>query len=45
TPRAHLFAPTMSTRPTTAEEPSREPEDEAKQRKYLTIMEHLGELR
>jgi sec-independent protein translocase protein TatC len=35
----------MSTGPTTAEEPSSQPEDEATEGKYMTIMEHLGELR
>jgi len=35
----------MSTGPTTAEEPSSQPEDEAKEGKYMTIMDHLGELR
>jgi sec-independent protein translocase protein TatC len=35
----------MSARPITTEEPSREPEDKAKESKYMTIMEHLQELR
>lgn len=35
----------MSTKPTTAEEPSSQPEDEAKEGKYMTIMDHLRELR
>jgi len=35
----------MSTRPTTTEEPPREPEDEAKDGKYMSIMDHLQELR
>jgi len=35
----------MSARPITTEEPSREPEDKPKGGKYMTIMEHLQELR
>jgi len=35
----------MSTKPTATEDPSMEPEDEAKGAKYMSIMEHLQELR
>jgi sec-independent protein translocase protein TatC len=35
----------MSARPITTEEPSREPEHEAKGGKYLTLIDHLQELR